>query len=275
MPRAVFSPGTRYHRHMRIAVVSDIHGNLEAFEAVLADLKQTAPDAVFSGGDFATHGHRPSEVIDCIRELHWPSIYGNTDEMLWSPESFSQVAGAAPKLRSLLDVLFHALAPATRELIGDGRLQWLRGLPKVWRTESIAVVHATPEDLWRAPMPDAPDDQLRDTYERLDVPLIAYGHIHRGFIRQMDRLTVANTGSVGLPYDGDPRPSYLLVDDGMPSLRRVEYDVEKEVRSLLVSDYPQAPWLAQMLRTGRFVSPTSSGPQSASSSPPSQKSSDG
>src|SRR5204863_226379 len=83
------------------------------------------------------------------------------------------------------------------------------------------VVHATPDNLWRAPMPDAPDDQLRETYGRLDVPLIAYGHIHRGFIREMDRLTVANTGSVGLPYDSDPRASYLLVDDGVPSLRRV------------------------------------------------------
>lgn len=51
-------------------------------------------------------------------------------------------------------------------------------MPKVWRTESIAVVHATPDNLWRAPMPDAPDDQLRETYGRLDVPLIAYGHIH-------------------------------------------------------------------------------------------------
>ena len=117
-------------------------------------------------------------------------------------------------------------------------------------------------------MPDAPDDQLRETYGRLDVPLIAYGHIHRGFIREMDRLTVANTGSVGLPYDSDPRASYLLVDDGVPSLRRVEYDVEKEVRSLLASDYPHGPWLAETLRTGRFVPPMSTVSQPPASSPP-------
>lgn len=254
----MLSRGGRYHRHVRIAVVSDIHGNLTALEAVLADLKRTAPDAVSSGGDLATHGHRPSEVIDCVRDLHWPSVHGNTDELLWAPERFSHVAAAAPKLRPLLDVLFNALAPATRELIGEERVQWLRGLPRVWRVEGIAVVHATPDDLWKAPMPDAPDEELRNTYERLDAPLVTYGHIHRGFVRRMDRLIVANTGSVGLPYDGDPRASYLLVDNGVPALRRVEYDVEKEVQSLLASDYPHAPWLAQTLRTGRYAPPTSS-----------------
>jgi putative phosphoesterase len=244
------------HRlYMRIAVISDVHGNLTALEAVLVDLKETSPDAVYSGGDLATHGHRPSEVIDRIRELQWPGVYGNTDEMLWRPECYAHVVEQAPKLRPLLQVLFDILAPATRQLIGNERLEWMRELPRIWRTQSIALVHATPDDLWKAPMPDAPDDELRDAYERLDAPLVAYGHIHRGFIRPVDHLIVANAGSVGLPYDGDRRASYLLIDNGVPSLRRVEYDVEEEIRSLVASSYPQAIWLAKMLRTGRFIWP--------------------
>jgi diadenosine tetraphosphatase ApaH/serine/threonine PP2A family protein phosphatase len=66
---------------------------------------------------------------------------------------------------------------------------------------------------------------------------------------------VANAGSVGLPYDGDPRAAYLLVDDGLPTIRRVEYDIEREAGSLLASGYPCAAWLAAMLRTGRYSAP--------------------
>ena len=106
-------------------------------------------------------------------------------------------------------------------------------------------------------MPDVPDQGLREAYGALGAPVVAYGHIHRGFVRSMERLVVANTGSVGLSYDGDTRASYLIVDDGVASVRRVEYDVEKEVRSLLGSGYPHAPWLAEILRTGHFIPPPS------------------
>jgi predicted phosphodiesterase len=89
---------------MRVAVVSDIHGNLTALEAVLVDLRRTAPDAVISGGDVATSGYRPAQVIDRIRELGWPGVHGNTDELLWAPERFCQVVRAAPKLRPEIHV---------------------------------------------------------------------------------------------------------------------------------------------------------------------------
>ena len=77
---------------MRIAVVSDIHGNLTAFEAVLADLRQTAPDLVFHGGDLADGGARPSEVVDRVRELGWRGLMGNADEMLTAPETLEAFA---------------------------------------------------------------------------------------------------------------------------------------------------------------------------------------
>lgn len=72
---------------MRIAIVSDIHGNLTALDAVLADLRSVAPDMVLHGGDLAHGGGRPAEVVDRIRELGWEGICGNTDEMLWTLES--------------------------------------------------------------------------------------------------------------------------------------------------------------------------------------------
>ncbi len=68
---------------MRIAIISDVHGNLTALESVMADLRQQKPDIIFHGGDLATAGCNPAEVIDLIADAGWPGVLGNTDEMLW------------------------------------------------------------------------------------------------------------------------------------------------------------------------------------------------
>lgn len=78
-------------------------------------------------------------------------------------------------------------------------------------------------------MDTADDAELESTYKTLNAEIIVYCHVHRLFVRQVGRVTVCNCGSVGMPYDGDPRSSYLLIDGGNPVIRRVEYDVEKEV----------------------------------------------
>jgi predicted phosphodiesterase len=104
-------------------------------------------------------------------------------------------------------------------------------------------------------MPDAEDDVLTAIYEPLDAALAVYGHIHRPYARTLTRLTVANSGSAGMPWDGDPRASYLLIEDGHPRLMRVEYDVEREAALLLDSGYPDAPRLVEMRRRGVFLRP--------------------
>lgn len=242
---------------MRVAVVSDIHGNLTALEAVTTDLERTAPDLVLHGGDLALMGAQPAEVIDRLRDLGWPGVVGNTDELVWRPEEHQRQAIRAPRLRQLLDLLFENYAPATRELLGAERLTWLRGLPAEQRYDDLVVLHAAPGDLWRAPMPDADAQELIATYGACDATHVVYGHIHRPYVRPLGSLTIANSGSVGLPWDGDPRASYLLVDDGTASVIRVEYDVERAAETLLRSTYPDAARLAEMCRRGRFISPGS------------------
>jgi predicted phosphodiesterase len=86
---------------MRIAVVSDIHGNRTAFEAVLADLRQISPDLILHGGDLAHGGASPAYIVDRIRDLGWQGVMGNTDEMLPMPESLKEFARQTPKLQSL------------------------------------------------------------------------------------------------------------------------------------------------------------------------------
>src|SRR5216684_5466713 len=96
---------------MRVAILSDIHGNRRAFEAVVADLRQVAPDLVLHGGDLAAGGAHPAEIIDQIRSLGWPGVRGNTDEMLWSPESLAEYAAANPKLAAILAMVRATIAP--------------------------------------------------------------------------------------------------------------------------------------------------------------------
>ena len=240
---------------MRIAVVSDVHGSLVALEAVIAALERERPDLVLHGGDLALSGPRPAEVIDRVRELGWPGVVGNTDELLWRPEQQAAQESKAPKLRPLLRALFEEHAPATRELIGDERIAWLRSLPQELARDELLLVHASPGDLWRAPMLDADDATLEATYGGRGAALVAYGHIHRPFVRGLGPVTVANSGSAGMSFDGDPRASYLLIVDGVAEVRRVEYDLERELADLRESRYPDAARIGEMRRTGRFIPP--------------------
>src|ERR671932_1665523 len=131
---------------MRVAVVSDVHGNLLALEAVLADLADIQPDLVVYGGDMALGGPEPAAVVDRIRELGWPSVLGNTDEMLWEPALQEEQERRAAKLRAWLHTLFATLAPWAREHLGSERIAWLRTLPREWRHHDLLAVHASPGD---------------------------------------------------------------------------------------------------------------------------------
>ena len=243
---------------MRIAIVSDIHGNRTAFEAVLADLRQTSPDLILNGGDLAHGGSSPAEIVDRVRDLGWPGVLGNTDEMLFRPESLTDVASHAPQLKALWTAI-EEMAAAEREALAIDRLAWLSGLPRIHVQHSLALVHAIPENLWIAPAPEASDAELETVYSPLGKAIMVYGHIHRSFVRELPSMIVANTGSVSLSYDGDPRASYLLLDNSKPEIRRVEYDVDCEVKELFASRIPHAAWIAKMLENASPQIPTEGG----------------
>lgn len=217
---------------MKVAIVSDFHGNLVALEAVLADLDQARPDLIAHGGDLAFNGPRPVECVDRIRELGWPGVVGNMDRALENPTG-------------------RRVTWASRQL-GPERNAWLQSLPMEWRQEDqIALVHAVPGDLWRAIFPEADDAELRAVYGPLGARIAVYCHIHRPYVRAIGDLTVANSGSVGLPFDGDPRASYLVIEDGRVENRRVDYDIEKAVADVMGSGLPEAEAVATMYRTAR------------------------
>lgn len=239
---------------MRIAVVSDIHGNRTAFEAVLEDLRQTAPDLILHGGDLADGGSSPVEIVDQIRDLGWPGVMGNTDEMLTQPETLVEFASRSPKMQPLFAVIAE-MAAVTRDRLGEERITWLHSLPRAQHHGSLAVVHGSPDSPWRAPSLEASDEELRSTYAPLGATVAVHGHIHRPYVRSVSGMTIANSGSVSLSYDGDPRASYLLLDDFTPTIRRVSYDIDREVRALEASAMPRADWIAQILKSASFVMP--------------------
>ena len=241
---------------MRVAVVSDIHGNLTAFEAVLADIRRVSPDLVVHGGDLADSGSSPVEIVDRIRDLGWQGVMGNTDEMLVRPDSLEEFAKASSAPAILWDAI-REIAAATRCVLGEERLAWMRELPMVIDEPGFALVHASPQSCWRVPGGDATDSELEAVYGELGRPAVVFGHTHRSSIRNVvgDLKLLVNAGSVGLPYDGDPRASYVLLDEGRPEIRRVEYDVEKEWKALAACGLPGAAWTAKMLRTSSTQMP--------------------
>ena len=239
---------------MRVAIVSDVHGNRRALEAVIADLREVAPDVVVHGGDLAYGGTHPAEVVDQIRALGWAGVRGNTDEMLWAPQSLTDFAGRTPQLGPLL-ALIQDVIPPTVASLGEDRLRWLEGFPERYSGEGFTLVHASPGDLWRAPMPNASDEELQRIYAPLGARIVVYGHIHRPYVRRLGEMTFANTGSVSQSYDGDRRASYLVIEGESVSIRRVEYDVESEAKELLHSGLPHADWMAKILLAGQYVPP--------------------
>src|SRR5271170_7107432 len=178
---------------MRVAILSDIHGNRTAFEAVLADLRQASPDLILHGGDLADSGASPVEIVDRIRDLGWQGVVGNTDELLFRPESLVEFASQSPQLRSLFAAI-EEMAVWTRDVLGEERLTWLNGLPRIQTRGPMALVHASPDSLWRAPAPEASDAELESVYSPLGQQVAIYAHIHRSYIRSLSGMIVANTG---------------------------------------------------------------------------------
>ena len=106
---------------MRIAIISDIHDNLTAFEAVLADLEKTAPDLVLHGGDLVGGGSSPAEVVDRVRDLGWVGVFGNSDEAVARPQTLEEFAEQSPAPPSLWSAV-REMTAFTREALGEKRL---------------------------------------------------------------------------------------------------------------------------------------------------------
>lgn len=223
---------------MRVAVFSDVHGNAVALEAVLADIAQQDVASVVFGGDLVFGGPAPQACVSRVQALGIPCVRGNTDEFFADDR---RVPGDPftewPRAQ---------LAPAARA--------WLAGLPFEHRIDDLLIVHATPWSISDLIPKGAGQDILRRALTEARAAALAYGHIHEGWIGSVSGGgLVVNAGSVGFPFDGDPRASYAVLTRG-PSgwtaeLRRVAYDLD--AAAAFPPDHPAPARWAAMMKTAR------------------------
>lgn len=227
-----------------IAVISDVHGNLWALEAVLKELDRIGPAQVIVAGDLAFGGPKPAECVALIRRRGYPTIRGNTDEWLTKMPA-----------RVLADAISWTAARLSEQ---DRR--FLAGLPFLWRLPDRAgdlmIVHATPWSIGDAVPPDAPVALVKRVFEEAQAAAVVYGHMHIAYVREFEGKLLVNSGSVGLPFDGDWRASYALLSaDGgswRATLHRLEYDRTAAIKASRSSDNPEGERWARRLETASF-----------------------
>lgn len=196
------------------AVLYDIHGNLPALEAVLADASAAGAERFVLGGDYALFGPWPAETVERLRALapaDW--IRGNGERWTANPAD----APGNPVVQGAI--------AASRELLGEQTVAELEALPETLTLGDCLFVHGSPPSDVRSFLPEpAPDES--ELLAGVTADRLVFGHTHLQFKRRgAGGIELLNPGSVGMPFDGDPRAGYALIgDDGEVEARRVVYD---------------------------------------------------
>lgn len=237
---------------MKIAFISDLHANLYALEAVLADIHARGAEEILCAGDLVGYGPHPNEVVERIRTLGITTVQGNYDDAVANARL---VCGCDyPDERSM--AVGMASLAWTRERLNKDNQAYLGQLPFSYRLPAgnfdVLLVHGSPRRLNEYLYEDVPAEQLREIVRQADAGVLVCGHTHRPYHRFFDGRHLVNAGSVGQPRDGDPRASYVLAEFNVRlrvEVIRVPYDVEATARELVRVGLPQA--LADGLRRGQ------------------------
>jgi predicted phosphodiesterase len=224
---------------MRVAVISDVHGNLMALDAVLADA--AGVDAYWFLGDLVAHGPRPAECVRRVRELpDLVAVRGNTDRYTLTEPPSPEHAGSFAWTRA-------ALSPDD--------LAWMGSLPvEVRPFPDVLLVHASPgRDDGPGLDPHTSDADLVPVFAPAGADLVLVGHTHHPDSRVLDGTHVVNPGSVSLPRPSDARARYAVLsfsdDDWSVEHRVVPYDRDTVLADLTSGDHPSADWLVEKLTT--------------------------
>jgi putative phosphoesterase len=224
---------------MRVAALYDIHGNLPALEAVLAEVDEIRPDVVLIGGDMAL-GPFPRETLERLSSLGEGVrfIRGNADRVL--VEEVHEVTGPSPwperqawtrtqlteQQRRLLASLSHT---ATLDVAGLGKVLFCHGSP---RSDEEIITRATSPE------------RLSEILSGVDERVVVCGHTHVQFDRVIGVARLVNAGSVGMPYEDGPGAYWALLGPDV-ELRRTEYDLERAADAIRATDFPGADEFAE------------------------------
>jgi len=246
------------------ALISDIHGNLEALRAVLEDIAQHSVEVVYCLGDTVGYGPNPRECLELVMDCR-VTLLGNHDQAaLFDPTNFNPKAELA-----ILWTRNQLEAAIPNRSAMERRWEFLAEMPRTYREDDLLLVHGSPRNPVNEYIfpEDVYNERKMDALFRLVERYCFQGHTHVPGIfteslaflspeevdynyRLDGRKILCNVGSVGQPRDGDPRACYVLLDDETIQYRRVEYDVESTIRKIL--SIPELDnFLAERLRQGR------------------------
>ncbi|HEY3367031.1 MAG TPA: metallophosphoesterase family protein [Symbiobacteriaceae bacterium] len=237
---------------MRLAVLSDIHGNIHGLRAVLQDIQNRGADVVWCGGDLVGYGANPGEVVDLIQSRGLPTVMGNYDDGVGY---FRFVCGCdypdeAATARGLKSIEW------TKQHTTDEQKAFLRSLPHRLQREiegkQVVLVHASPAALNEYLFEPVAADVFRGHLASTGADVLIFGHTHKPFHKVLDGKHLINAGSAGKPKHGNPNATYVLVDisaDGVGTeVVEVPYEYEAAARAIEGTDLPNE--FAAALRAG-------------------------
>jgi putative phosphoesterase len=220
---------------IKIALLADIHANYPALLSVSEELKRWHPDAVFVLGDTINRGPRPQACLQHLlqkhREKNWQLILGNHEEYVlqFAGEEFPQTSPGFEILQFVYWT-YHKLRSQEIQTIQDLPLQIDERLAT---GQHLRAVHASMAGLRAGIYPHTPDEKLRGMIQPAP-DILCVGHTHRPLIRTVDETQIVNAGSVGLPFDGNPRPSYAQIQatprEVEITIKRFDYDREQAIQ---------------------------------------------
>ena len=272
----------------RIAVLSDVHGNLLALEAVRKALKKEKPDVILVAGDLVMNGPEPGGAVDALRELERDGaivVQGNTDVAVADADYAAAFPGM---LESGVPETIRAAAEWAHDALDDEQLGWLRRLPAERRIrigdDLVLVTHASPGSQTQGFDRDLDPSTVLERISRTDARVICCGHTHVPDVQEFGWKVIVNDGSAGYVFDGDPTASWALVtiearsngaatksaltdvDDDTPAddedasgtvvraeIKRTDYDVLGTANAISARGLPGDVYRAATVRTGKLV----------------------
>ncbi|QTX33375.1 YfcE family phosphodiesterase [Aminithiophilus ramosus] len=238
---------------MRVTLISDVHGNLPALEAVLAHARARRGGPLWNGGDDTGYGPFPHEVLALLRPLEKRAVRGNYDEKVLKAPVKSEAWYRKKNPLKARNFIW------THDALDDADRAYLASLPRQLAFDAaglrVLLVHASPLSSSEPLGPDTPDERLAVIAAEAKADLVVVGHSHRPFARRVGGTWFVNPGSVGRPEGGDPRASYALLDivDGRVYVthHRVAYDVSACLAALRRAGLPEG--LGRVLAEGRSL----------------------
>lgn len=236
---------------MKIAVISDIHANLEALRSVLKDIKDRGITRVYCAGDLVGYAPFPNEVIEIIKEKQIPTVMGNYDDGVGNMRLICGCDYADEKAQ----LLGEKSIAWTKEHTTEENKEFLRALPHEIKFTcgkyKFLIVHGSPRKLNEYLKEDTPAGYLEELLDESVVDVIICGHTHKAYHKVTGHRHVINAGSVGKPKHGNPQSTYVIIDCTQElKVETVEVNYNFEITAMAIENSSLPDDFAELIRKG-------------------------